>query len=77
MRINKSNKNQNSLKEKIEYCRNCSYCVWLIGVGQGVRCHHPKNQQYLPDGQCSPVLIGHIPENCEYQNNDKLTKADK
>ena len=68
MNNEKSNPQQSSLKEKTEYCRNCSYCIWLIGLGQGVRCHHPQNQHYLPSGQCSPVLIGHIPQNCKFKN---------
>ena len=71
---NKEKENKMTLQEKLEYCKNCSYCVWLIGIGQGVRCHHLENQQYLPEGQRSPVLIGEIPDGCEFQNNDKLNK---
>ena len=63
---------QDKLKQKLDYCKNCSYCVWLVGVGQGVRCHHPENQKYLPDGQHSAVLVGLTPDDCEFQNSDKL-----
>jgi hypothetical protein len=41
-------------------CKGCKYSVWLIGIGQGVRCYKTENQKYLPEKQVSPVLIGHI-----------------
>ena len=25
-------------------CYNCSYIQWLVGIGQGIRCAHPKNE---------------------------------
>ena len=25
-------------------CYNCSYMQWLVGIGQGIRCTHPKNE---------------------------------
>ena len=25
-------------------CYNCSYMQWLVGIGQGIRCAHPKNE---------------------------------
>jgi len=46
-------------------CRNCKYVVWLIGIGQGVRCRKEENQQYLPEKQRSPLIISHIPK-CDY-----------
>ncbi len=62
---------QDELKKKIDYCKGCVHCVWLISVGQGVRCNHNENQMYLPDGQRSPVLIGHIPDGCQYKELKK------
>ena len=74
MKIDEEKKYQDKLKQKLEYCKNCSYCVWLIGVGQGVMCHHPDNQKYLLENQSSPVLVGLTPDDCEFQNSDKLSK---
>ena len=28
-------------------CYNCSYMQWLVGIGQGIRCTHPKNEYRL------------------------------
>lgn len=29
----------------IKDCQNCRAMVWMVGVGQGVRCSHPDNQK--------------------------------
>ena len=55
-----------TLKEKINYCRGCSYARFLIGLGQGVRCYHPENQKYDKHNQ-SVVLVGDIPDNCKFK----------
>lgn len=34
------NKNEISNYEKV--CANCKHLAWLIGIGAGLRCSHPK-----------------------------------
>ena len=39
---NKSNKNSKNNLDKIDQdekvCYNCKYFLWLVGIGQGIRC---------------------------------------
>ena len=59
-------------------CYNCSYMQWLVGIGQGIRCTHPKNEYrffrearwgkpYLINDRTRPKLpvIPGIDESCE------------
>tara|TARA_Y100000310_G_C20335130_1_gene647135 strand:+ start:173 stop:373 length:201 start_codon:yes stop_codon:yes gene_type:complete len=38
------------MKEKIDLeekvCMNCEHMIWMVGIGFGVRCGHPKRRQY-------------------------------
>ena len=43
-------------------CKDCKWVVWLVGLGLGVRCNHPKNKE----GDI-PIIISRIPEGCEYK----------
>lgn len=54
-------------------CINCKHVVWLIALGQGVRCKHPENQKYKKEGTTSktPVVIPNIPNGCEYFEGKK------
>lgn len=49
-------------------CKECKYCFWVVALGQGVRCHHPKNQIYRPVDQNPelPVIVSYIPDGCIY-----------
>jgi len=52
-------------------CSSCTYVFWVVGIGMGVRCKHPKNQQYI-DYEIPanlPVIISSVPDNCEYYTN--------
>ena len=35
---------RNEIPEDHVCCYNCSYMQWLVGIGQGIRCTHPKNK---------------------------------
>ncbi len=50
----------------MEECAKCKHIRRLIGLGLGVRCMHPNNQQYKldEDNQTMPVIISRIPNNC-------------
>ena len=54
-------------------CKSCKYVVWLIALGQGVRCKHLQNQKYKKEGATSetPVVISNIPNGCEYFEGKK------
>ena len=51
---------------KTSECKHCKYVVWLIGLGQGVRCNKDENQKFLPEGKLRPVVISQIPS-CEFR----------
>ena len=36
--------NRHEIPEDYVCCYNCSYMQWLVGIGQGIRCAHPKNE---------------------------------
>ena len=35
---------RNEIPKDYICCYNCSYIQWLVGIGQGIRCAHPKNE---------------------------------
>ena len=43
-------------------CKDCKWVLWLVGLGLGVRCNHPKNKK----GD-KTILISEIPIGCEYK----------
>ena len=45
-------------------CKDCKWVVWLVGLGLGVRCNHPKNNK---EGDDLPIIISRIPKGCEYK----------
>lgn len=47
-------------------CKTCTYCLWLVGIGQGVRCNQAKNQLYKNDNSKAFVTISQVPDNCKY-----------
>lgn len=55
-----------------DVCGSCVYVKWMIGIGQGVRCTHPHNQQYKSN---DIVFITYVPADCKYyerkDSNDK------
>jgi len=36
--------NRNQIPKDYVCCYNCHYMQWLVGIGQGIRCTHPKNE---------------------------------
>jgi hypothetical protein len=51
-------------------CYNCKHLAWMIGIGQGLRCIHPKkgNSEMIPSSK----------HTCElFEKNPKLEKPDK
>jgi len=53
-------------------CKECKWVVWLVALGLGVRCKHPKNNKEteLPTKNEEtelPILISKVPLNCEYK----------
>lgn len=34
-------------------CRDCKYVKWMVGIGLGVRCGHPKRE---PEEGIAPVI---------------------
>ena len=50
-----------------ERCRTCEFCLWLVGLGGGVRCRNKKNEKYKErKGSLLPVIISAIPANCKF-----------
>jgi hypothetical protein len=47
-------------------CKFCVYCVWAVGIGQGVRCTHSENQKYKEKESEAPVIISYVPTKCSY-----------
>lgn len=37
-----------------EFCKDCKFVVWMVGIGQGIRCQHPK--LYKPGEEPLPVI---------------------
>ena len=48
---------------KIIDCKDCKWVLWMVGIGLGVRCDHPKNNK---EGDV-PIIISRIPKGCEYK----------
>jgi|SaaInlStandDraft_4_1057021.scaffolds.fasta_scaffold66779_4 hypothetical protein len=50
-----------------EHCRICKSVVWMVALGQGIRCNHIENSHYASDtvfmrnGKSFP-LISEVPE---------------
>ena len=53
-------------------CKGCIHRLWMVGIGQGVRCKHEDNQQYRKVNNL-PVIISYVPE-CTYYELRKETK---
>lgn len=66
----KHNKQNTMLMEE---CARCKYKAHLIGLGLGVRCTHPDNQQYKlkDDRHNMPVIISRVPSNCSLKETKK------
>ena len=60
----------------MEECGRCKYKARLIGLGLGVRCTHPDNQQYKlkDDNQTMPIIITRVPSNCFLQDTGQKKK---
>ena len=46
-------------------CKTCKHCLWMVGIGFGVRCSNDLNQKYKQEGdshQNLSVLISRVPE---------------
>lgn len=48
-------------------CNGCKYLSRLIGIGQGVRCTHPKNQN--PESK-DAIIIAYI-KDCKYKTDSR------
>ena len=60
----------------MEECGRCKYKARLIGLGLGVRCTHPDNQQYKlkDDNKTMPIIISRVPSNCLLQDTGQKKK---
>jgi hypothetical protein len=47
-------------------CKSCTYCLWVVGIGQGVRCKHIENQKYKGKESEIPIIISYVPNGCLY-----------
>jgi len=57
-------------------CKRCKNVVWMVALGQGVRCKHPENQKYKPKSANKlPVIISYIPNECPYFKEMKNEKS--
>ncbi len=54
-------------------CGQCSYCIWMVGIGQGIRCNHPENE-LDKEGIHRKPIISYI-KDCKYKNTNKFKKA--
>ena len=52
-------------------CIDCKYVVWMVALGQGVRCSHTEHKKYKKENEKSnaPVVISYIPSGCNYFEN--------
>jgi hypothetical protein len=48
-------------------CKDCKYCSWMVGIGQGVRCRKEENQKYKKGSYPGNVSISEVPEGCKYK----------
>jgi len=58
-------------------CKKCKWVIWMVGIGQGVRCNHPQNEhfnkhdpKYKKDGIQKPI-ISCIPNGCTFEKEGK------
>jgi len=55
------------LKMNSEVCKKCKYVVWIVGLGQGIRCNYYENQKYKKKGDNElPVIISNVPIGCNF-----------
>lgn len=47
-------------------CEGCKYRLWMVGIGQGVRCSNEENQKYKEKESNMPIIISYVPENCSF-----------
>ena len=54
------------IKPEDKVCYNCKHLAWMIGIGQGLRCSHPKKELKLE-------MIPGSRHTCElFQINEKI-----
>ena len=53
---------------KIDFCRDCKFVAWMVGIGLGVRCVHPTRQEKR---EGLPSLISTI-DNCQLKVQENL-----
>jgi hypothetical protein len=39
---------------RVDHCKTCRHCMWMVGIGQGVRCKHPQN--CIPGQRRQPII---------------------
>ncbi len=60
-----------------EVCKSCKYVVWMVGLGQGIRCNYYENQKYKKKGENElPVIISNVPIGCNYFIEKQNKKED-
>jgi hypothetical protein len=60
--------NTENIKPEEKVCYNCKHLAWAIGVGQGLRCIHPKKEIKLE-------MIPNRRHTCEqFEINPKVKK---
>lgn len=55
-------------------CYNCKYMLWLVGIGQGVRCGYNYKTSGLPQSAESIPHIPNLKHTCdkfEFETDDK------
>ena len=40
----------------IKDCEGCRFRIWMVGIGQGVRCGHPDHREITYVGSQPPVI---------------------
>ena len=50
---------------KSDYCKSCEFVIWLVAIGQGIKCNHSKNKK-----DNNPISINEI-QNCKYYKNKR------
>ena len=63
--------------DKENTCKNCMHSRWMVAVGQGFRCHCPKNKYVLLSEHSEKRKFPYIPNRqfcCEHWESMRCKK---
>ena len=40
----------------LKECEGCAYRIWMVGIGQGIRCNHPEHREITYVGAQPPTI---------------------